>query len=133
MTQKNLTCISCPLGCYLTIEMDGNNIVAVSGNTCKRGDIYARKELIRPTRIVTTTVPVVGGSSKVVSVKTKEDIPKEKIGECLAQLKKVVVTAPVFIGDIIVANVADTEIAIVATKSVDKKRYKVRREEKYGG
>lgn len=118
MDVKNLTCISCPLGCYLTVEMNGKEVVTVSGNTCMRGEVYARKELTNPTRIVTTTVSVIDGECEVVSVKTKEDIPKEKIKACLEQLKDVRVKAPIKIGDVIITNVADTEIDIVATKDV---------------
>ena len=74
MEVKNLTCINCPMGCPLTIEMEGEQVIQVSGNTCKRGEIYARKEVTNPTRIVTTTVKVTNGTSGMVSVKTKEDI-----------------------------------------------------------
>lgn len=119
MEVRNLTCISCPMGCPLTVEMEGSEVISVSGNTCKRGDIYARKEVTNPTRIVTSTVKVVNGSADMVSVKTKEDIPKGKIFECVEALKDVAVEAPVHIGDVIVANVADTGIDIVATKNVE--------------
>ena len=77
MEIKNLTCINCPVGCSLKVEMDGSHVTCVSGNTCRRGEVYARKEVTNPTRIVTTTVKVVNGTSGTVSVKPKEDIPKE--------------------------------------------------------
>lgn len=118
MEERNLTCISCPMGCPLTVVMDQGEVVSVSGNTCKRGDIYARKEVTNPTRIVTSTVRVEGGSADMVSVKTKEDVPKGKIFECVRALKDVTVKAPVHIGDVIVPNVADTGVDIVATKEV---------------
>lgn len=119
MEVRNLTCINCPMGCALTVEMDGNEVISVSGNTCKRGDTYGRKEVTNPTRIVTSTVRVKDGESDMVSVKTKQDIPKGKIFECVKALKDVEVQAPVHIGDVIVADVAGTGAAIVATKSVD--------------
>ena len=118
MERKELICIGCPLGCNLTVEMDGGQVVSVSGNTCKRGDDYARKELTDPRRIVTSTVPVAGGNLPVVSVKTASDIPKGKIRECLCALKGVTLTAPVQIGDVIVENVADTGVEVIATKSI---------------
>lgn len=118
MERKELICIGCPLGCNLTVEMDGGQVVSVNGNTCKRGDDYARKELTDPRRIVTSTVPVVGGNLPVVSVKTASDIPKGKIRECLCALKGVTLTAPVQIGDVIVENVADTGVDVIATKSI---------------
>ena len=118
MERKELICIGCPLGCNLTVEMDGAQVVSVNGNTCKRGDDYARKELTDPRRIVTSTVPVAGGNLPVVSVKTATDIPKNKIRECLCALKGVTLTAPVQIGDVIVENVADTGVDVVATKYI---------------
>lgn len=118
MDVRELTCIGCPMGCALTVEPDGNEVISISGNTCRRGEIYARKEVTSPTRIVTSTVKVAGGAVRMVSVKTREDIPKEKIFECVKALKDVVVTAPVHIGDVLVKNIADTGVDVVATKNV---------------
>lgn len=120
MEVKNLTCINCPMGCPLTIEMEGERVIRVSGNTCKRGEIYARKEVTNPTRIVTTTVNVINGTSDMVSVKTKEDIPKGKIFDCVKALKNVQVEAPVHIGDVIADNIAETGVDIVATGSIER-------------
>lgn len=118
MNTVNLICIGCPLGCPLTVEMEGSEVKAVSGNTCPRGDAYARKELTNPTRIVTSTVRVSGGRLAMVSVKTASDIPKGKIFDCVKALKDVEVKAPVKIGDVIVENVAGTGVNIIATKNV---------------
>ena len=49
METRELTCIGCPLGCALTVTMNGKEVVEVKGNTCKKGDIYARKEVTNPT------------------------------------------------------------------------------------
>ena len=119
METRNLTCIGCPLGCAITVTMDGGNVVSITGNTCKRGDVYARKEVTNPTRIVTSTVRVSGGSIDMVSVKTKEDIPKGKIFDCVKALKTVEVAAPVHIGDVIMKDVAGTGVDVVATKNVE--------------
>lgn len=117
MEVRNLICINCPMGCPLTVELMEGQVVSVSGNTCRRGEIYARKVVTNPTRIVTTTVKVNGGITDRVSVKTKEDIPKEKIFDCIRALKGLEVTAPVHIGDVILKNVAGTGVDIVATKN----------------
>ena len=118
MEVRELICIGCPLGCPVTVTMDNGEVVEVKGNTCKRGDVYARKEVTNPTRIVTSTVKVKGGSLAMVSVKTKNDIPKEKICDCVRALKGVEVQAPVHIGDVIMTDVAGTGVDIVATKEV---------------
>lgn len=106
------------MGCPLVVTMDGGEVVSVTGNTCKRGEIYGRKEVTNPTRIVTSTVRVSGGSIDMVSVKTKEDIPKGKIFDCVKALKNVEVEAPVHIGDVIMKDVAGTGVDVVATKNV---------------
>lgn len=116
---RELTCIGCPMGCPLIVTMEAGEVISVTGNTCKRGDVYARKEVTNPTRIVTSTVRVSGGDADMVSVKTKEDIPKGKIFECVKALKSVEVPAPVHIGDILVKDVAGTGVDIVATKNVE--------------
>ena len=116
MEKRELICIGCPMGCPLVVELEGPDVVSVKGHTCKRGEVYARKEVTNPTRIVTSTVKVEGGKVDMVSVKTRDDIPKGKIFECVRALKGVTVKAPVRIGDVIVANVADTGVDIVATK-----------------
>lgn len=122
MEQKNLTCICCPLGCQMIVEIENNEVKSVTGNTCKRGDDYARKEVTSPTRIVTSTVKVSGGCAPTVSVKTKSDIPKSKIFDCVKALKEVIVQAPIAIGDVILSNIADTGVDVVATKSVEEDR-----------
>lgn len=120
MEEKKLICINCPMGCMLTVAVEEDTILSVKGNTCKRGELYARKELTDPTRIVTSTVRVLGGSRNMVSVKTKEDIPKGKVLECVKVLKNVTAHAPVKIGDVIVEDAAGTGVDIVATKNVEK-------------
>ncbi len=118
MKTVNLTCIGCPLGCPLTVEMDGREVVSVTGNTCKNGDKYARKELTNPTRIVTSTVRVAGGHLPVVSVKTAADIPKSKIFDCIKALKTVEIPAPVSIGQVIAEDVAGTGVPVIATRNI---------------
>lgn len=118
MEERNLICIGCPMGCPLTVSMEQGKVIHVTGNTCKRGDVYARKEVTDPTRIVTTTVKVTGGTEAMVSVKTKTDIPKGKIFECVRDLKDVCIKAPVHIGDVVLENVAGTGVEVIATKNI---------------
>ncbi len=117
MGKRELICIGCPMGCPVTVQMNGTQVISVSGNTCPRGDAYARKEVTNPTRIVTSTVKVEGGSVGMVSVKTKEDIPKDKIFDCVRALKDITVKAPIRIGDVMLADAAGTGVDVVATKN----------------
>lgn len=116
-TQRELTCICCPVGCALTVNIASDNNVTVTGNRCPRGAAYGEKEVTNPTRIVTSTVRVAGYPDTVVSVKTASDIPKGKITDCMKALAGVTATAPIHVGDVIVKNVADTGVDIVATRS----------------
>lgn len=119
MKRKELICIGCPMGCPIVVEMKDGKVLSVTGNTCPRGESYARKEVTNPTRIVTTTVRVDGGKVPMINVKTEQDIPKDKIFECIAALRGVTMKAPVHIGDIILENVADTGVNIVAAGNVE--------------
>lgn len=115
---KELICIGCPMGCMMTAELENGEVIKVTGNTCPRGDAYARKELTSPTRIVTSIAKVEGGELPVVSVKTAQDIPKGKIKDCIAEIKRAALKAPVRIGDVAVKNVADTGVDVIATKNI---------------
>lgn len=118
MEERELICIGCPMGCQLKVTMKDGQVEKIEGNTCKRGAVYGEKEVTNPTRIVTSTVRVQGGQLPVVSVKTANDIPKGKIGECMMALKEVEVKAPVMIGTVILENVAGTGVNIIATRNV---------------
>lgn len=116
--KKELVCIRCPIGCMITVENNPDGTLHITGNTCNRGAEYAEKELTNPTRIVTSTVRIRNGMQAVVSVKTKEDIPKGKIMECMEAINNVELEAPVHIGDVALANVAGTGVDIIVTKDV---------------
>lgn len=119
MEEKKLICIGCPLGCPITVTLKDGSVVSVSGNTCPRGDTYARKEITAPTRIVTSTVKITGSAGdRYLPVKTAADIPKGKIFDCMKALTNVTAEAPVHVGDVIVSDVAGTGVSIVASKTI---------------
>ena len=114
-----ITCINCPMGCPLSVTVENGKVSHVAGATCKRGVAYAELECTNPTRIVTSTVPVSEGEHlRMVSVKTGSAIPKNKIVACLHSLKGMELEAPINIGDVVVQNVCDTGVDIVATRNV---------------
>lgn len=119
MEKRNLTCIGCPMGCQLKVILNNGKVEKIQGNTCKKGAVYGEKEVTNPTRILTSTVRVTGGTAPVVSVKTASDIPKKMLLECMKILKKVEVEAPVISGDILVKNIGETGVDIIATRSVN--------------
>lgn len=117
MKIRELTCIRCPMGCQLTVTVDGDN-VTVEGNTCPRGADYGKNEAVNPVRTVTSSIKVEGGELPLVSVKTRGDIPKGKIFDVMAEIRAAAVKAPVSTGDVLIKNIAETGVSIVATKTV---------------
>lgn len=120
MNRKELVCIRCPLGCNMEVVMDDGDIREIKGNTCKRGEDYARREITNPVRTVTSTVRVAGIDDMMIPVKTKKDIPKEKMMDCVKALKDIKVTLPVHLGDVIIENVVETGVSIIAARTVEK-------------
>ena len=122
MNTVELTCINCPLGCRIEVMMnEAGGIELVTGNSCHRGDIYARKEVTAPTRIVTSSVRVYGSrdGERMVPVKTASDVPKGKIMDVIRDLAGVSVPCPVRIGDVLMKDIAGTGVDMIATKNVD--------------
>lgn len=112
----DLICIVCPKGCHL--KVDEENGYKVTGNGCPRGAVYGEKELVNPTRVITSTVRVEAETARRVSVKTNGDIPKGKIYDIMDELTKVTAKAPVNVGDVIIKDVLGLGVDIVATKKV---------------
>jgi CxxC motif-containing protein len=111
-----LICIVCPQGCHL--KVDEENGYEVKGNSCPRGAEYGKKELVNPTRVITTTVAIEGGIYRRIPVKTAGDIPKGMIFEIMDEINKVVVKAPIKVGDIIIENVLGTGVNVVSAKTM---------------
>ena len=121
MEKKELTCIVCPMSCHLEVTLDDNGgIVSVIGNTCKRGDQYARAELTSPVRMLTSTVKLEGGLYKRLPVITSDNIPKGSMAEVMEAISQVTVSAPVKIKDVIIENVCGLGVDIVASRSMEK-------------
>ena len=112
MSIKNLTCIECPLGCSINVTIEENLIVSISGNSCKRGKIYAENEVVNPKRVLTTTVKTNNGN--LIAVKTDNPIPKTMLFEFMKKISLITVNEPVKVYDVIIKNVLDG-VNVVAT------------------
>ncbi|MBR3816552.1 MAG: DUF1667 domain-containing protein [Clostridia bacterium] len=112
--ERKLTCIICPLGCELTVQLEDKEILDISGHTCPRGKAYAEAECTAPTRTLTTTVRCSDGS--LVPVKTQTPIPKEKMSECMEILNGVTAALPLAIGDVIVEDVFGSKVVATQNK-----------------
>lgn len=112
-----ITCINCPVGCRLAVELEEGKVVSVTGNTCPRGVAYAKQECVDPLRMVTAVVPV-EGSAAPLSVKTRTPIPKKEIKNCMKALAQTKLIAPIAAGAVVLADVCGTGVDVIATKSV---------------
>ncbi len=120
MTTKELTCVVCPMGCQITISLDEDGtVLSVEGNTCKRGDTYARNELTDPRRTLTSTVVILGGTDKLLPVKTDAPIPKKDLLRAREALRELTVTAPVACGDVLCTDFLGLGVSIVSGKTVE--------------
>lgn len=115
---KALTCVACPIGCALTVQLEAGEITGVSGNACKRGEAYAETECLAPVRSLTTTVRVNGGAYPLVSVKSAAPLPKEKVFDCMALINNARADAPLEIGDVVIPNILGTGVDIIATNQL---------------
>ena len=112
---KRLTCIVCPIGCSLEAELEDGRVRRVTGQSCKRGVDYAVSECTNPTRTLTTTAKVESGRYPLVPVRSEKPLPRALLRECMKIINGLQLAAPVVIGDVVVENILDTGINIIAT------------------
>jgi CxxC motif-containing protein len=115
---KKLTCIECPKGCLLSVDVENCRVVKVSGNECPRGEKYAVQEIENPMRILTSAVLAKGLSMKMVPVRTDKPIPKSRIMEAMSEIKKFRLKSPVKSGSIIMENFLGLGVNLLSTRRV---------------
>ncbi len=113
--KKEIICTVCPRGCHIMVEGEGEKILSIEGHGCKRGVTYASAEFINPVRILTTTVLADG---ELLPVRSKEPLPKDKLFDCMEVIRNTKVSLPVNMHDVIISNICNTGVDIVATKAV---------------
>jgi CxxC motif-containing protein len=118
--EKELICITCPMGCQLKAVIENGEVISVTGNTCPRGAEYAKTELINPQRVITTTVRTKEGS--IVSVKTDKAVDKSKMFECMSIINKLHPSVDECdVGSIICENIMGSGANIVVTQPAHRK------------
>lgn len=121
MEKKEMVCIVCPIGCHLEISEDesSENGYMVNGATCKRGEVYGVKELFNPTRLVTSTVKVKGGSLPRLPVRTDKEIPKDMIFPCIKAINEVELEVPVEMGQVIIEKILGLDVNLISSRSIN--------------
>lgn len=118
-------CTTCPSECLLTaeVERDANGAVvkvrSVTGNNCPRGDKFAHQELTCPMRVLTTTVAVSGDDEALLPVRTAEAIPLALHAQTMTIIRDLVVNAPIRMGDVVLEDLLDTGIDLIASMDID--------------
>lgn len=118
--KKNLICISCPIGCHLTVKQDKENNITVTGNRCNRGELYGKEEVSAPKRTVTAVVKVKDCNHVYIPVKTDKPILKTEIFNLLKTIYQCSIALPVKRGDVLIKNYNNTDINIRFTRSMKK-------------
>lgn len=113
--KRNLTCIVCPIGCNIDVELENGEVLSVTGNTCPRGAEYAKNECTRPVRTITSTMRCEDCS--IIPVKTDKPIPKDKIFECMKIINSTVAPLPILAGDVIIKDVYGSNIIATGEKA----------------
>jgi CxxC motif-containing protein len=116
-----ITCINCPIGCDVTLDVENGEIVRIEGANCPAGEAYVREEYHNPTRILPTTARVTGGVLPLVPVKTNKPMPKGKLEAAMREIAKVELEAPVELGDVVIEDILGTGVDIVATRDLPRK------------
>ncbi|TXT61479.1 MAG: hypothetical protein BAJALOKI2v1_30100 [Promethearchaeota archaeon] len=117
---KTIRCILCPTGCEIDVKKTSGEEVEFEGYTCKRGLDYAKQEFYEPRRVLTTTMRVRNGFLPLIPVRTEKAIPKDKINEALNIIAQKVIEAPIKMGDVLVEDIAHTDINLIASRNLDK-------------
>lgn len=109
--EKKITCVICPNSCVITVKYEGESVIEVSGNNCKRGLEYASAEAIHPVRSVSTTVRCENG--RVVAVKTSQPVPKENVYDVMWDVNHFRAPSDIKFGDVVIPNIAGTGADLV--------------------
>lgn len=119
MVKESLVCIICPKACNLEIELEGREVKSVTGHQCKRGVAYAEKEFINPERELASTVIIKNGVLPLLPVRSSRALPKDSLLKAMEIINKTEVNAPVKVGDLIIENILDTDVDIIASRNMD--------------
>ena len=138
---RRLTCIQCPLGCSLKVYREGGEEpgscnfsrgavsqaaeaipasppkeeLVVEGNLCRQGEVYAREEVVNPTRSLTTTVATSFARCPRLPVRTEGEIPLQDLFRAMEEINALRIDQPLKPGDVVLENLLGTGVPLIAT------------------
>jgi CxxC motif-containing protein len=116
--KRHFTCVTCPIGCEIDVEVAGGEIISMEGNKCAKSEEFVRQELTEPMRTLTTTVRVTGARWPMLPVRTDRPIPKRLFFDVMRELAEMEVQAPVGLADVIMNDAGGSGADIVASRNV---------------
>ena len=119
--KRHFVCVICPIGCEVDVVHDGDRIISMEGNKCKKSEEFVKQELIEPMRVLTTTVRIQGARWPIIPVRTDKAVPKRLFPRVMRQLRRIDLQAPVSMLDVVVKDVAGTGANVIATRTVSHK------------
>ncbi len=119
---KHFTCVICPIGCEIDVQLEDGNVVSTEGNKCAKSEEFVLQELKEPKRILTTTIRIRGAKWAMLPVRTDEPIPKRLLFKVIEELANIEMQAPVKVSDVIIGDIAGTGANIVATRNMKRER-----------
>ena len=114
----NMICVGCPVGCDISVTVEGTTVLSVTGNACPRALEFAKAEVANPTRVFATTVRVSCGRLPVCPVRSRQPVPKQLLLDISREVARLVVPAPVHIGQVILEDACGSKVDIVATRDL---------------
>ncbi len=104
------------MGCQIEVGVENGAAAYVKGNTCPRGKMYAENEVVRPLRVLTTSVRCLNG--KMLPVKTDKSVPRDMMLKLMTVINNCHPSTPIKRGDVIVENLFE-DVNLIATKTID--------------
>jgi len=117
--KKHFTCVTCPVGCEVDVELQNGSIVSMTGNKCDKVKEFVLQELKEPMRVLTTTVRIEGAEWAMLPVRTDKPIPKRLFLQAIEELASIDLQAPVHISEVIIRDIAGSGANIVATRTMN--------------
>ncbi len=128
--KKHFTCIMCPIGCEIDVEVQNGKAISIKGNKCPQGKAFVLQELKEPMRVLTTTVRIENGEYNMLPVRTDRPIPKNQLFKAMQKIANTKVQAPITMYDIIIPNILETNANLITTRSMKKSDLKRKRQQK---